>query len=101
MIKSGGSNIAPAEVEAVLREIPGIRGAYVFGVPAGDRGEDVAAVLVHQDGEEVDIIDLEVSAREQLSAYKVPRHFRLLADRDLPMLSTGKVDMTALRALFS
>ncbi|MEY2434531.1 MAG: hypothetical protein QOC92_4256 [Acidimicrobiaceae bacterium] len=100
MIKSGGSNIAPAEVEAVLREIPGVRDAYVFGVPAGDRGDDVAAVIVQEDDASVEIIELESSARERLSSYKVPRHFRLLVEGDLPIMSTGKVDLSALRALF-
>jgi acyl-CoA synthetase (AMP-forming)/AMP-acid ligase II len=100
MIKSGGANVAPAEVEAVLREIPGVRGAYVFGVPAGDRGEDVAAVIVHGHDAALDVTTLQSAAREHLSGYKVPKHFRLLKREDIPMLSTGKVDMAALRALF-
>jgi acyl-CoA synthetase (AMP-forming)/AMP-acid ligase II len=100
MIKSGGSNVAPAEVEAVLAEIPGVRYAHVFGVPAGDRGEDVAAVVVHEHGVALDVDSLVSSARERLSTYKVPKQFRLLAEGDLPMLATGKVDMVALRALF-
>jgi acyl-CoA synthetase (AMP-forming)/AMP-acid ligase II len=100
MIKSGGSNVAPAEVEAVLTEVPGVRFAHVFGVPAGDRGEDVAAVIVHERGVALDVDGLASAARERLSTYKVPRQFRLLAEDELPMLATGKVDMVALRALF-
>jgi acyl-CoA synthetase (AMP-forming)/AMP-acid ligase II len=100
MIKSGGSNIAPAEVEAVLGEIAGVLGTYVFGVPAGDRGEDVVAVVVKERGAALDVSELQSSARDRLSTYKIPRHFRLLEERDLPMLATGKVDMSALRALF-
>lgn len=100
MIKSGGSNVAPAEVEAVLTEIPGVRFAHVFGVPAGARGEDVAAVIVHEPEVALDVDALASAARERLSTYKVPRQFRLLAEDELPMLATGKVDMVALRALF-
>jgi acyl-CoA synthetase (AMP-forming)/AMP-acid ligase II len=100
MIKSGGSNVAPAEVEAVLVELPGVRFAHVFGVPAGERGEDVAAVVVHERGVALDVDALTSAARERLSTYKVPRQFRLLAEDELPMLATGKVDMVALRALF-
>ena len=100
MIKSGGSNVAPAEVEAVLAEIPGVRFAHVFGVRAGDRGEDVAAVVVHERDATLDVDALAVAARERLSSYKVPRQFRVLAEDELPMLATGKVDMVALRALF-
>ena len=46
MIKTGGSNVSPAEVEAALVQLPEVREAFVFGVPAGERGEDVAAVVV-------------------------------------------------------
>ena len=101
MIKSGGSNVAPAEVEAALREIPGVENAYVFGLPAGDRGEDVAAVVVPRRDATIDIVELKAAARELLSGYKVPRHVRLLAESQLPTLSTGKVDMSGLRTLFS
>ena len=101
MIKSGGSNVAPAEVEAALREIPGVENAYVFGLPAGDRGEDVAAVVVPAPDATPDIAELTAAARQLLSGYKVPRHVRLLAESQLPTLPTGKVDMSELRALFS
>ena len=46
MIKTGGSNVSPAEVETALLELPAVREAFVFGIPAGERGEDVAAVVV-------------------------------------------------------
>jgi acyl-CoA synthetase (AMP-forming)/AMP-acid ligase II len=101
MIKSGGSNISPAEVESVLSELPGVLAAYVFGIPAGDRGEDVAAVVVHQKGEAADPAELVTLARQQLSTYKVPRHLHVLADREVPLLATGKVDVARLRARFS
>jgi acyl-CoA synthetase (AMP-forming)/AMP-acid ligase II len=101
MIKSGGSNVAPAEVEAVLREIKGVENAYVFGVPAGDRGEDVAAVVVPSPDAAIDIDELKAAARELLSGYKVPRHVRVLAESQLPTLPTGKIDMSELRTLFS
>ena len=48
MIKTGGSNVSPAEVEAALLELPQVSAAFVFGIPAGDRGEDVAAVVVRR-----------------------------------------------------
>jgi acyl-CoA synthetase (AMP-forming)/AMP-acid ligase II len=102
MIKSGGSNISPAEVEAVLTELPGVVSAYVFGIPAGDRGQDVAAVVVHSEGGEApDAAELRTLARQRLSAYKVPRHFRSLAEREVPLLATGKVDLARLATLFA
>jgi acyl-CoA synthetase (AMP-forming)/AMP-acid ligase II len=101
MIKSGGSNVAPVEVETVLAGVSGVRAAFVFGVPAGDRGEDVAAVVAVAPGAKMDVDTLTSSAREMLSTFKVPRHFRIMEEPDLPVLPTGKVNIAALRLLFA
>ncbi|HMG44714.1 MAG TPA: class I adenylate-forming enzyme family protein [Acidimicrobiales bacterium] len=101
MIKTGGSNVSPAEVETALVAMPQVRAAFVFGIAAGDRGEAVAAVVVPEPGRRVDPSDLSSSLRTSLSSYKVPRHYRVVAEPDLPMLPTGKADLVALRALFA
>jgi acyl-CoA synthetase (AMP-forming)/AMP-acid ligase II len=100
MIKSGGSNISPAEVEAELIALEDVDAAYVLGVPGGDRGEDVAAVVVAPAGSKLDIDSLCASARVSLSGYKVPRRWRIVTSVELPMLPTGKVDRSALRSWF-
>jgi acyl-CoA synthetase (AMP-forming)/AMP-acid ligase II len=100
MIKSGGSNIAPAEVEVALASLPGVREAIVFGVPAAERGEDVAAVVVTEPGVALRVEELRAGAKGLLSTYKVPRHLRVLTPDELPMLPTGKVDLVQLRSLF-
>jgi acyl-CoA synthetase (AMP-forming)/AMP-acid ligase II len=99
MIKSGGSNVSPAEVEAALMELPHVGAAFVFGVPAGDRGEDVGAVVVSRGSDRLDVDELRAGTRRRLSGYKVPRHIEVLNDGDVPMLPTGKVDLAALREL--
>ncbi len=98
-IKSGGSNVAPAEVEVALIELDGVRAAFVFGVDAGDRGQDVAAVVVVDRDAELTEADLATALRTQLSSYKVPRRFHLLSEPELPMLPTGKVDLIQIREL--
>ncbi len=100
MIKTGGSNVSPAEVEAALLELPQVSAAFVFGIPAGDRGEDVAAVVVRGEPDRLDVDELRTAARSCLSGYKVPRHIKVLDNADLPMLPTGKVDLAAIRELF-
>jgi acyl-CoA synthetase (AMP-forming)/AMP-acid ligase II len=100
MIKTGGSNVSPAEVETAITERPGVLEAFVFGIPAGDRGEDVAAVVVPAGSELIQESDLTAALRTTLSSYKVPRHMRVVKERDLPKLPTGKADLNALRALF-
>ena len=100
MIKTAGSNVSPAEVEAALISLPQVRAAFVFGVPAGDRGEDVAAVVVPSQQGGLDLDQLRADARTRLSGFKVPRRMAVLDDTDVPMLPTGKVDVAALRVLF-
>jgi acyl-CoA synthetase (AMP-forming)/AMP-acid ligase II len=101
MIKTAGSNVAPGEVEAALREIDGVRDAHVFGLPAGPRGEDVAAVVVPSAAVDFHAGDLAAQARTLLSSFKVPRHWLILAEADVPMTATGKPDIQALRARFA
>jgi acyl-CoA synthetase (AMP-forming)/AMP-acid ligase II len=101
MIKTGGSNVSPAEVEAALVQLPGVRTAFVFGVPAAERGDDVAAVVVPLQSDTTELPDLRAQLRVHLSSYKVPRHIKVMAEADLPKLPTGKVDLVGLRGLFS
>jgi len=100
MIKTGGSNVSPAEVEMALVQMPTVREAFVFGIPAGERGEDVAAVVVPDSPDGVEPSALTTALRETLSSYKVPRHIRIVEEAMLPKLPTGKVDLTSLRNLF-
>jgi acyl-CoA synthetase (AMP-forming)/AMP-acid ligase II len=100
MIKSGGANVSPAEVEDALTELDGVRAAFVFGVPAGDRGEDVAAVVASAPGATIDREALVSAARRSLSSFKVPRHFGIIDESEIPVMPTGKVDVAALRSRF-
>jgi acyl-CoA synthetase (AMP-forming)/AMP-acid ligase II len=100
MIKTGGSNVSPAEVELALAQLDGVREAFVFAIPAAERGEDVAAVVVSEGSTPIEAHDLRESLREVLSSYKIPRHVRVIAEVDLPKLPTGKADLVSLRDLF-
>jgi acyl-CoA synthetase (AMP-forming)/AMP-acid ligase II len=97
MIKSGGANVAPLEVEAVLQSFPEVQVAFVFGVPDGERGEVVTAVVVAAAGVVIDTNDLAARARAELSAYKTPRRWHTIAERDVPWLASGKPDKLALK----
>jgi acyl-CoA synthetase (AMP-forming)/AMP-acid ligase II len=101
MIKSGGANVSPAEVEAALCEVAGVRAAFVFAVPARDRGEDVAAVIVVDADGAPGMDELLAAVRERLASYKVPRKVRLVVEDEVPVLPTGKVDLARLRGLFA
>jgi len=101
MIKTGGSNVAPREVEEVLEECTAVRTAYVLGVPATERGEEVVAVVVPAHGHMPDDQELTDFARTRLSVYKVPRRWLIVDEGSLPLLPTGKVDVQTLRGLFA
>lgn len=92
MIKTDGSNVAPAEVEMELQGIDGVHNAYVIGVPDPERGELVAAVVVARDEDAVlDFGEIQAELRRRLSSYKVPRRYVQVRREDVPMLASNKV----------
>lgn len=98
VIKTGGANVSPVEVEAAIREVAGLA-AHVVGVADERRGQLVAAAVRVPAGASVDVDGLRRQLAERLSAYKVPRRIVLLADHEVPTMSSGKIDMVALRGL--
>jgi acyl-CoA synthetase (AMP-forming)/AMP-acid ligase II len=99
MIKTSGANVSPREVEAAIFDLTGLT-AHVIGVPDAARGQLVAAALRVPAGRGVDAEALREQLAARLSAYKVPRRFLLLADDEVPLLSSGKLDRPALEARF-
>ncbi|OBK74010.1 class I adenylate-forming enzyme family protein [Mycobacterium sp. 1274761.0] len=96
LIKSAGANVAPAEVERVIARLTGST-AYVFGIPDADRGQAVAAVVATDN--DVDESALRDSLKRELSAYKVPRRIVAVKPAQIPVLSSGKVDVKRLAAV--
>lgn len=101
VIISGGFNVIPDEVEAVLRGVPGVRDVVVIGVPDEKWGERVHAVLVLDDPNR-DIEELasaiEAACRAEIAAYKRPRSLEVVAA--LPRTALEKIDRRALRARY-
>lgn len=85
LVISGGFNIYPAEVEAVLVAHPGVMEAAVVGRPDADLGERVVAYVVG----EVSVLEILAFAAERLAPYKRPREVHLVAA--LPRNAMGKV----------
>ncbi len=89
MIISGGENVHPTQVEAVLAEHPGVSDAAVVGVPDERWGELVVAYVVAADPElDAAACEAHCHAHPMLAAYKRPRAYRFVPE--LPMTATGK-----------
>ncbi|WP_326914672.1 acyl-CoA synthetase [Sphingopyxis chilensis] len=95
MIISGGVNIYPAEVEAALLAIDGVRDAAVFGIPDPEFGEAVCAYVQPEEGVTLDAGDVHGRLAETLSRYKLPRTIEFAAD--LPREDSGKIFKRRLR----
>jgi o-succinylbenzoate---CoA ligase len=88
-IVSGGENVAPAEVEAVLLEHPAISEAGVFGRPDPDWGEAVVAVVVVHDDDAPDPGELRDFCAQRLASFKVPKAIAFAPE--LPRTVSGKL----------
>jgi o-succinylbenzoate---CoA ligase len=95
VIISGGENVAPAEVEAVLAEHPGVAEAAVFARPHPLWGEAITALVVPREGVELGQGALRAHCLQRLAAFKVPKAFELVAA--LPRTESGKVRRAELR----
>lgn len=96
LIKAGGANVSPLEVEAAIAASAGITQCVVVGIDHPERGEEVCAVIVAA-GATVDIESVRAHAREQLSTYKVPTRWVITTADQIPTLSSGKFDRKGLR----
>ncbi len=95
MIISGGVNIYPAEIEAVLETHPDIMDVAVFGIPDEEWGEAIHAIVVVRPGVTLTKDAIEAHARERLAGYKVPRSIAYMDE--IPRTGSGKILKRELR----
>jgi malonyl-CoA/methylmalonyl-CoA synthetase len=95
LVISGGLNIYPTEVEAVIDALPGVVESAVIGLPHHDFGEAVTAVVKAVPGKAPDEASVIAACTAQLAGFKVPK--RVLVVDDLPRNAMGKVQKKLLR----
>ena len=95
LIVSGGENVYPAEIEAVLLEHPSVDDAGVAGVPDADLGARVVAWVVAAPGTAPDVAALQRHCRSRLAGFKQPREIRYVDA--LPRNAAGKLQRSRLR----
>ena len=99
MIISGGFNIYPKDLEAVLREHPDVEDAAVFGVPSARWGETPVACVVQRSGRSIDVEALRAWTNQRLG--RTQRLAAVLAIDELPRSAIGKVLKRELREHFA
>jgi long-chain acyl-CoA synthetase len=95
MVISGGVNIYPAEIEAVLQAVPGVHDCAVFGIPDAEFGEALMAVVEPQPGVTLEAADIRARLKASLADYKVPKHVEIQSS--LPREDSGKIFKRRLR----
>lgn len=98
LIKTGGSSVAPAEVERSLMSHDEVRLAFVVGIPDDVLGQQVIALVVPH-GPAPDGEALRQRLREDLASYKVPARVLVISAAQVPWLSSQKADRRALTIL--
>ena len=95
MVISGGVNIYPAEIEAALHAMPGVKDCAVFGIPDAEFGEALMAVVEPLEGAAIAAADVRAHLKAHLADYKVPKAIEIA--RDLPREDSGKIFKRRLR----
>lgn len=95
LIISGGENIYPAEVEAILHQHPHIEQATVVGIDHPDWGQVVSAMVVLASNTQLTAEDIQTYCRDFLAGYKIPRFIQFAPQ--LPETASGKIHRSAVR----
>lgn len=100
LVIRGGYNVYPREIEEVMYQIPGILEVAVFGIPHDDFGEEVAALVVLQEGARIDADEIREFVKQRVAPYKYPRIIKIVPDA-LPKSGTGKILKKEIRKKFA
>ncbi len=99
IIKSGGANVSPVEVDTVLLECPGVKVAKTVGVAHDSLGELVVACIVKHTNADLDEAAVRDFAKQKLASYKVPRRVLFFDEGDLAQTGTAKIKTAELRTM--
>jgi fatty-acyl-CoA synthase len=96
IIKTGGANVSPREIDGLLTSYPGVKLSRTVGVPHDSLGEMVVSCIVPQEGVMLTEAAIRNSLKHQLASYKIPRRVLLLREDELSMTGSDKVKADAL-----
>jgi fatty-acyl-CoA synthase len=99
IIKTGGANVSPEEIDQALVLYPGVRRAQTVGLPHTTLGEIVVSCVVPHDGVTLDAASITGFLKARLASYKVPRQILFFGEDELEITGSGKVKVLRLREL--
>lgn len=99
IIKTGGANVSPLEIDEVIRAAPGVKVSQTVGVPDDLLGELVVTCIVPHDGAALSENEIKAFAKQKLASYKVPRRVLFVAEDDLQTTGSAKIKTADLRKL--
>lgn len=99
MIKTGGANVAPMEVDETIIRLPGVKRSQTVGVPDDLLGEMVVACVVPADGATLSEATIIAEVKASLASFKVPRRVLFFTDEDYALTGNEKIKTSVLREL--
>jgi fatty-acyl-CoA synthase len=98
IIKTGGANVSPIEIDTILKQCPGVKVTQTVGVPHDTLGELVVACIVPHEGAALDEERVRAFAKEQLASYKAPRRVLFFSEDELRLTGSAKIKTADLKA---
>ena len=99
IIKTGGANVSPQEVDDVIATYPGVKRSQTVGVPHETLSEMVVSCIVPVDGVSLDERELTAYLKERLASYKLPREILVFAEEDFALTGNEKAKVGEIRQL--
>lgn len=99
IIKTGGANVSPLEVDEALVAHPGVKVTRTVGLPHDTLGEIVVACIVPHDGAGLDAEDIRAYLKERLASYKVPRQVLFFREDEIALTGSAKIKSNDIRDL--
>ncbi|SEG78390.1 fatty-acyl-CoA synthase [Thermomonospora echinospora] len=99
IIKTGGANVSPLEVDEAIAGHPGVKIAKTVGVPHETLGEVVVSCVVPHEGARPQADEIRRALRERLASYKVPRHVLFFREDEIALTGSAKIKSSDLRKL--
>jgi fatty-acyl-CoA synthase len=99
IIKTGGANVSPVEIDTVIAQCPGVKVTQTVGIADELLGEVVVTCIVPQEGAVLSEEEVRSFTKEQLASYKVPRRVLFFEESELELTGSSKIKTSELRDL--